>query len=315
MDALTYVMTYEPNNIKHSSVNEFRLVDHDSLKFSNGKFHWFSRGIGGKTALDFLIKVRGMDFVDAVRFLAGDENSLPIPSQPVSLPPKVIQKKKIKPFALPKANHNNDRAIAYLLGRGIDREIIERCIAEKKLYEEKKYHNCTFVGYDFEGIARFACVRSTQNNVRLDMDSSDKRFGFSLTAKKPPGDMIMIAEAPIDALSVATLMKIDNRNWESYHYLSLGGVSPLALLQYLKDHEQVRHITFCLDNDNAGIKAMGKICSAVFADENLRKRRLTITTEPPCYGKDFNDSLMVVRKQQTEYIKQSRSENRAAISI
>lgn len=45
------------------------LKSHDSLKLSNGKWMWHSRGIGGKTALDFLIKVRGFSFIEAVQIL------------------------------------------------------------------------------------------------------------------------------------------------------------------------------------------------------------------------------------------------------
>jgi len=149
MDALTYVMAYEPNNIKKASRNEYRLVDHDSLKLSNGKWHWFSRGIGGKSALDFLINVRGMGFVDAVELLSRDIRAGPV-SYPrhVRPPPKVAQEKKSVPFSLPEHNINNDRAVAYLLGRGIDKEIVYHCIDVGILYESKQYHNCTFVGRD-----------------------------------------------------------------------------------------------------------------------------------------------------------------------
>lgn len=35
-----------------------------------GKWMWWSRGIGGRSALDYLIKVRGYDFVQAVQTIA-----------------------------------------------------------------------------------------------------------------------------------------------------------------------------------------------------------------------------------------------------
>ena len=49
----------------------YHTLTHDSLKISNGMWHWFSRGIGGKTALDYLIHVKGMEFVPAVQVLTG----------------------------------------------------------------------------------------------------------------------------------------------------------------------------------------------------------------------------------------------------
>jgi len=315
MDALTYVMAYEPNNIRKASRNEYRLIDHDSLKLSNGKWHWFSRGIGGIGALDFLIKVRGMGFVDAVELLTQDIRAGPVSyPQHVELPPKVTQEKGAVPFSLPKPNINNDRAVAYLLGRGIDKEILYHCIDAGILYESKRYHNCTFVGRDRKGKARFACVRSTTNNVRRDMDSSDKRYSFSLPAVRTPGNILMVAEAPIDALSMATLQKLETGTWNNRHYLSLGGTSPLALVRYLGDYREVDRLILGLDNDKAGRENAVKIMEAVFADETLRDRALTVTVEPPPHGNDYNDTLLAVIQEKKEYLKHSRPD-RAAISM
>lgn len=65
-DLLSYLQTYEPGELKKSRPREYRTVSHDSLVISNGKWHWCSQNIGGKTALDYLIKVRGQDFFSAV---------------------------------------------------------------------------------------------------------------------------------------------------------------------------------------------------------------------------------------------------------
>lgn len=67
MDLLTYLREYEPGELVKFSSNTYTTRTHDSLKISNGKWMWWSRGIGGKSALDYLIKVRGMDFVEAVQ--------------------------------------------------------------------------------------------------------------------------------------------------------------------------------------------------------------------------------------------------------
>ena len=66
MDLLTYLRTYEPGELVRYSGNTYCTREHDSLKISNGKWMWWSRGIGGKSALDYLIKVKGLDFVEAV---------------------------------------------------------------------------------------------------------------------------------------------------------------------------------------------------------------------------------------------------------
>ena len=52
IDLLTYLQQYEPNELVKLDGGNYCTREHDSLKISNGKWHWFSRGIGGRTALD-----------------------------------------------------------------------------------------------------------------------------------------------------------------------------------------------------------------------------------------------------------------------
>ena len=64
-DLLSYLKDKEPWELikKHPTDKEYRTKTHDSLVISNGKWNWTTRGIGGRTALDYLIKVRDMPFV------------------------------------------------------------------------------------------------------------------------------------------------------------------------------------------------------------------------------------------------------------
>ena len=55
MDLLTYLKNYEPSELVHFGGNTYCTRTHDSLKISNGKWGWFSRGIGGKKSLRFNI--------------------------------------------------------------------------------------------------------------------------------------------------------------------------------------------------------------------------------------------------------------------
>ena len=59
VDLLTYLQTCEPQELVHVSGNVYCTKTHDSLRISNGKWCWFSRGIGGYSALDYLVKVNG----------------------------------------------------------------------------------------------------------------------------------------------------------------------------------------------------------------------------------------------------------------
>ena len=51
MDLLTYLRPNDPGNLIHISGGEYCTREHDSLKISNGKWMWWSRGFGGVSAL------------------------------------------------------------------------------------------------------------------------------------------------------------------------------------------------------------------------------------------------------------------------
>ena len=69
MTAIEFLRRYRPGElIKAESRGEFQLREHDSFKINErtSLWHWKSRDVGGKSALDYLVKVEGMKFVDAV---------------------------------------------------------------------------------------------------------------------------------------------------------------------------------------------------------------------------------------------------------
>ena len=284
---LSYLQAREPQELKRCGVSEFCLKSHDSLKISNGMWNWHSKGIGGKTALDYLIKVRGMDFVSAVETLCGERAAV------VQMPAERQGSKR--PFALPEKNRVASAAVSYLQGRGIDGDIIGRCMENGTLYESKRYHNCVFVGKDQAGKARYAFLRGTGGAFKQEIAGSDKRYGFCLPAADPASPYLAVTESAIDALSVASLVKRQGGEWEKAHYLSLGGTSPRALLQFLKDHREVRSISLCLDGDRAGVLGMAKIREAVEGERELKGRMIALVDNPPSAAsgcKDFNQLLV-----------------------
>lgn len=113
MDLLSYLQRYEPSNLKRVAGNVYCTKEHDSLKISNGKWYWWSRGIGGVSALDYLIKVREYGFVEAVEALTG----ITAEWKP---PPPAVKKDMPKVLLLPEKNANSDRVTDYLFGRGIE---------------------------------------------------------------------------------------------------------------------------------------------------------------------------------------------------
>lgn len=118
MDLFTYLSYYDPGNLKHISGNVYCTVDHDSLVISNGKWCCISQGFGGRSALDYLIKVQGYTFRQAMEKILGER---PVPSISVTVPePK-------KEFVMPPVKDSTGHVEAYLKNRGIDKEISRWC--------------------------------------------------------------------------------------------------------------------------------------------------------------------------------------------
>lgn len=280
IDLLSYLQAYEPGNLKRLSANSYCLRDHDSLKISgNGKWFWFSRGFGSNNALDYLVKVRGISFVDAVESLVGNQ----MPLYTANVQPRSNSPPKSAEFKLPPRNKDYLRVMAYLQSRGIDRDIIMQAINNGSIYESAAYHNCVFVGKDAEGKARFATQRGIMGNFKNDVAGSDKRFGFNIASVDSPE--VFVFESAIDALSMATIFN-DAQATAHPYLLSLGCTSPLALEQFLKDHPSVSSITLCLDNDPPGREAAYKI------GRQLADQGKSIKVMLPAEGKDWNAVLM-----------------------
>lgn len=173
MDLLTYLQNYEPQNLKRVARSTYCTREHDSLKISNGKWHWFSRGVGGKTALDYLIKVKDIPFIEAVETILG---------RAAVKPPVFHRQKDEKPreLLLPVLNDTADRVIRYLKGRGIHPVIIDYCLKNKLLFESRDYHNAVFIGYDPQGKMRYGNVRGTMGDYKGDLSGSDKHYSFAI---------------------------------------------------------------------------------------------------------------------------------------
>lgn len=294
MDLLTYLQYYEPQELVHFSGNVYTTRTHDSLKISNGKWCWWSRNIGGRSALDYLIKVRGMTFPEAVLQIDGKAVNTPPPH------PKVQEPSEPKKLLLPEKNENNDRVIAYLMGRVIHRKIIDYCIRTKRLYESRDYHNAVFIGFDRHGILKYATLRGTSGKRFMgEVNGSDKHFSFSIPARNECSKLHLF-ESAIDLLSYGTLELLSGKDWRQENCLSLAGIympkrrieestPPAALMQYLKDFPQINEITLHLDNDTAGRLAANAI-------QTILPPTCVVSDEPPKRGKDVNDYLKSILK-------------------
>ena len=288
IDLLSYLQRYEPGNLKRVAGNVYCTREHDSLKISNGKWYWWSRGFGGFSALDYLMKVREFSFVEAVQTLTGDMGDW-------KPPPPAVKKDEPKVLLLPPRNADSDKVLQYLFGRGIDYAIVQDCIADGTIYESADYHNAVFIGKDESGTPKYAACRGTMGSFKRDASGSDKRYSFRLLAREPTST-VHLFEAAIDVLSYATYLKCEGKDYKAANLLSLSGVYqpkkelaeskiPIALTTFLNAHPQIKTIYLHLDNDKAG-----RLCTAALKE--LLQKDYKIVDAPPPVGKDVNDFLM-----------------------
>ena len=279
VDLVTYFRTIMPYELVKASANEYTTKTHDSLRMSNGLWNWCSKGVGGRNAIDYLMKTEQLEFNDAANLLLKQlQNKVPtIDQQPV--------KTKERHIIIPEKNTASDNVISYLKSRGIDEEIIKECIEKKLIYEEKHYHNAVFVGYDEFGNIKYAGCRSTNETIfKQDATGSDKSYSFRLESNTKT-DTIYIFEGAIDALSYATFLKLYGMDYKAKTLISLAGIYqpasdiskskiPLAIQRYLDKHPETKNIFLCFDNDKAGRKA-SKALQIVLAD------KYTVVIKPP----------------------------------
>ena len=288
MDLLTYLRNYEPYELVKFSGNTYTTRTHDSLKISNGKWMWWSRGIGGRNALDYLVKVKGMSFLEAVETIVG-HTAIQVP-----IYEKTQKKDDNVPLLLPDKCASTDKITEYLFSRGIDYEIINHCIGNELIFESLPYHNVVFVGYDEKNEPKYAAYRAT-NHTRIlgDCSGSKKQYSFRLTNDN--SDEVHLFECAIDLLSFATLCKIEGKDWRTFNLVSLSGVYspaekieeskiPIALEKYLSLNPNIKRIILHFDNDIAGRKATETL-------KVILPERYEVVSDPPLQGKDFNDFL------------------------
>ena len=288
IDLLSYLKTYEPDNIVDLGRDNYCTKEHDSLKISNGMWYWFSKGFGGASALDYLQKVKGLNFVEAVTTL------LTKPIELTNIISNKIKEDESK-FELPKKYENNNKVIKYLINRGLKKDLILECISKNLLYEDI-FHNAVFIGYNHKNEPKYAFARATNDTRYMkEVYGSSKAFSFKLDSEEK-SEKLHLFESAIDLLSYATI----KNNYYQENMLSLAGVYqtqkkleesklPIALNIYLNQHPEVKKIYLHLDNDYVGRNATEALTI-------LLKDRYEVIDSPSPMGKDYNDYLKIIAK-------------------
>ncbi len=237
---------------------EYRLASDHSVTVRGNE--WYDHAIEkGGGPISFVQNFYNLSYPEAVTCLLGGEQGIVYAAAPKQ------EEKPKKEFALPPANRDMRRTYAYLLKhRFLDREVVNAFVWAGLLYEscevpkgsKREYHNAIFVGKDENGVARHAHKRSVNSigkTFRINIESSDPRYSFHHTGTS---DRLYVFEAPIDLMSFLTRYP---RGWQEHSFVSLCGTAEHAMLWMLEQNPGIRSVCLCLDHDEAGIEASGRL--------------------------------------------------------
>ena len=232
------------------SGHDWRWERHDSVTIQGSQWYQHSTKQGGH-AIDFVQEFYDLSFPEAMMELLGGINGVEFRQEDKT------ERPERKPFELPEANSDMRRVFAYLLKqRFLDRDVLIAFAKQKMIYEDKKYHNAVFVGYDEKGIARHAHKKGTYSegkSYRVNVEGSEPKYSFHFNGTD---DTLYVFEAPIDMLSYVTLHK---DNWQAHSYVALNGVGEQAMLHILDTNAQIKKVMLCFDHDPAGIEISDKL--------------------------------------------------------
>ena len=235
---------------------EYRLASDHSITVQGNE--WYDHAIKeGGGPISFVQQFYNLSYPEAITCLLGGEQGIVYAS---------AQKQEEKPrkeFALPSAGQEMRRMYAYLLKhRFLDRNVVNAFVRAGLLYEscekfkDREYHNAVFVGKDENGVPRHAHKRSLNSlgkTFRINVEGSDPRCSFHYTGTS---SRLYVFEAPIDLMSFLSRYP---RGWQEHSYVALCGTAEHAMLWMLKQNPGLRAVCLCLDHDEAGIEASGRL--------------------------------------------------------
>lgn len=269
------------------------LKEMDSVViFDRQSWYRYSECVGG-SQIDFLMYFKDMEFKEAMNYLLEREGYRRDDRMDEERKQEFMQRKRSsakkkpekKEFILPQRSSTNRCMYAYLIKqRKLSKQVVDYFVQKNLLYESSPHHNIVFLGRDQRGATRFANQRGTKDNLgkpfKRDVSGSDKTYGINIV--NSDSKELHAFEAAIDMMSY-----IDNQQDYRSSKLALGMVSDGPLEKMLSDCPHIKSITFCLDDDKAGRKAMFKLI------RKYAMREYEVNYELPPFGKDHNEFLVL----------------------
>lgn len=192
--------------------------------------------------------------------------------------------------------HNGPDGTPYRTEKCFTPDTVKELLQTKQI---RSFQNLIMVGYDGDGIPRYASIRSMNlfgKPIKVDVTGSNKSYPFVLEGNTGSKN-VCVFESPIEAMSYRTLCAITNSERITCPMISLGGAAALqALDRYLQEHPEIHSIVVGLNNDDK--KYGHEINAGQNGTEKIQKsygQKYSITQHKP-FLDDWNDVLKNFRK-------------------
>ena len=96
-------------------------------------------------------------------------------------------------------------------------------------------------------------------------------------------------------MDLLSFLSLYPAGWQEHSYVALCGTSKHAMLWMLERDQNLQQVALCLDNDEAGIKATGRLA------EVLQEKGYDQVGVLLPQGKDWNDDLVAQQTQTTNF--------------
>lgn len=288
----------------------YKGVEHDSLmiKPNDNAFFWNSRR-GEKnwsgSPIQFIQnpdlagELYREDFKDAVELLNSDDfgNADNIKIEKTTPDFKYDENNYVKRI-------DGFKSYNYLVEeRKINTQIVDD-LQDQNLIKQDRHNNVAFLWKDAEDNVVGQDLRGTSEKPFKKIETNHGNFGFNFTPSKTEPDNLLIFEAPIDAMSYASL-----HPEEKNAYASMSGLKEKNVYHqvhhFVKKYEkEPDNIYLCVDNDEPGKEFVSRMTQDVKFQFKSQK---DVVFQPnlPNKGKDWNDYLKIVTNDQD--IKQTQN--------
>ncbi|HAR3661574.1 DUF3991 domain-containing protein [Staphylococcus epidermidis] len=277
----------------------YKGVEHDSLmiKPNDNAFFWNSRR-GEKnwsgSPIQFIQnpdlagELYREDFKDAVELLNSDD---------FGISDNIKIEKTTPDFKYDENNYvkriDGFKSYNYLVEeRKINTQLVDD-LQDQNLIKQDHHNNVAFLWKDAEDNVVGQDLRGTSEKPFKKIETNHGNFGFNFTPSKTEPDNLLIFEAPIDAMSYASL-----HPEEKNAYASMSGLKEKSVYHqvhhFVKKYEkEPDNIYLCVDNDEPGKEFISRMTQDVKFQFKSQK---DVVFQPnlPNKGKDWNDYLKIV---------------------